>query len=97
MVVYQRALFILAKDVTELLVEHTDPKDTWGKVFHAQLLATSPVIHKRPDLYSPASPVSIGLGFRHRELHIGARAYCMLLNECSQHTASNGSRTIAAL
>ena len=96
--VFQRALFALVKDFTELIIEHTkDTKDTWAKQFHAQYLAASSGIHKIPDLYSPATPVGIGLGFRHRDLHLGGRAYCMLLNECAQHTVNNGSRAIAAL
>ena len=37
---FQRALFTLVKDVTELITEHTDTKDTWAKLLHAQFLAT---------------------------------------------------------
>ena len=96
MEVFQRDLFALVKDFTELIIEHTkDTKDTWAKLFHAQYLAASSGIHDIPDLNSPATPVSIGLGFRHRDLHLGGRAYCMLVNECAQHTANNGSRAIA--
>ena len=63
-------------------MDHTkDSQDTWAKLLHAQFLATPSAILDLPDLYLPATPVSIGLGFMHRDLHLGGIAYCMLLHD----------------
>ena len=49
--VFQRALFDLVKDVTELIIEHTkDTKDTWAKLFHAQYM-TGSGINDIPDFF----------------------------------------------
>ena len=68
-----------------------------GMLVPWKVLVTTSVIRGAADLYFPATPVSAGLGFQHPDLHVGARAYLMLLDECSQHTANNGSRAIANL
>lgn len=97
MEVFQRALFSLVGKVAELVVAHTDKRDSWASVFGRRYLVTTSVISKAADLFFPVTPVSIGLGFRHPDLHVGARAYFMLLDECSQNTVNNGSQAIANL
>ena len=79
------------------MVHTKDTQESWAKLFHAQFLATPSNILDFPDLYSPATPVSIGLGFGHRDLRLGGMAYCMLLHEFAQNAVINGSRAIAAL
>ena len=97
MEVFQRALFSLVGNVAELVVAHTDKRDSWASVFSRRYLVTTSVISKAADLFLPVTPVSVGLGFRHPDLHVGARAYFMLLDECSQNTVNNGSQAIANL
>ena len=82
---------------SRLIVEHTDKRDPWACLFLGKFLVTTSVIRGAADLYFPLTPVSAGLGFQHPDLHVGARACLMLLDECSQHTVNNGSRAIANL
>ena len=82
---------------SRLIVEHTDKRDPWACLFLGKFLVTTSVIRGAADLYFPLTPVSAGLGFQHPDLHVGARACLMLLDECGQHTVNNGSRAIANL